>query len=214
MFFILGSCILWPDAIADPLFLVNFQAKFNGGFGFPGVSMAGSYEFELQPPIAIVNNGTTALYAMQSASIDLNGGAVSTTPSQIRVDNDLILNTPGFLRDGYFATALLSGTFMGDFALQGAGLDFEQGSAAPAAFNSLDLPTSVADLSGFGPSDLRSAFLVFEDLQQGGLFAINGDLEDLAISEVPEPPMAIPLCALGLGLVVWSQRHMARKCVS
>jgi hypothetical protein len=202
IFLVLASCILLPDAMSSPVFMVNFQATFDGGFGFPAVSMTGSYQFEVQPPIAVVNSGTTALYAMQSASIALNGVAFSTTPLQIRVDNNIPLSTPGVFRDAYVATAMVSGTFMSDFALQGAGLDFEQVGASPSAFNSLDLPTSVADLSGFGLSDLRSAFLTFENLQQGGLFGINGTMENLSIAEVPEPAATL-LCALGLGLLIW-----------
>lgn len=210
IFLVLASCILLPCAGGSPVFLVDFQATFNGGFGFPGISMTGSYEFEVQPPIAVVNNGTTALYAMQSASIDLNGIAFSTTPFQMRVDNNIPLSAPGVFRDAYYATALVSGTFMNDFALQAAGLEFEQAGTSPSAFNSLDLPTSVADLSGFGPSDLRSADLVFENLQDGGLFAINGTLEDLSITQVPEPG-AIPLCGLGLGLLIRSQRRKGKR---
>jgi hypothetical protein len=206
MVLVLAACVLLPDAMAEPLFLVRFQATFNDEFGFPGASMVGSYEFEQQP--------ASGRYPMQSASISLNGIAFSTTPLEIRIDNDLPLSIPFLLRDAYYATALVSGTFMGNFALQGAGLAFEQLGPAPSAFNSFDLPTSVADLSGFGPTDLRSAFLTFQNLQQGGLSAIYGTLEDISITAVPEVPMAMPLCALVLGLIIWAQRRGGSNEVS
>jgi len=98
------------------------------------------------------------------------------------------------LRDAYVAVVSVSGTYLSDFALTDAGLEFVKFGTPPLALASLDLPTSVADLSGFtetDPMDHRTAFLAFENLSTGGLFTTYAPLSALTFTRVPQlgPPL-------------------------
>lgn len=97
--------------------------------------------------------------------------------------------------------------YAGHFKLAGAGLGFNQTNSSPSALNSLDLPLSVSDLAGFGPSDMRTAWLTFENTSNStGPFLTSGSLTELSFTLIPEPGA---LMLMGLGIVaVLSRRRI------
>ncbi len=181
---------------AAPVYLVNFEAVFDSGFGgLPTTSIKGTYMFELSPA-TIQNNGCTAMYPMQGARVDLNDALFGTPYGELRVDNNIRLAGPNRYRDSYHAIAPLGGAYAGNFSLIGAGLEFNQIGASPSALNTLDLPTSVEGLAGFGPQDDRHAWLAFQNLNLGQPFTTSAAIQAFSIIQIPEPT-PILLCLLG-----------------
>jgi hypothetical protein len=207
LLFKFAACLaVSPTVWAGPVFLVQFQARFDSGFGgLPTVQLSGSYTFEVRPPASIVNDGTTAIYPMQSVSFTLDGTDFAATPFEIRVDNNIDLGVGGLFRDAYYPFAVLTGVYATNFAIDGAGLQFEQVGAVPAAFHNVYLPTSAADLAGFGFSDNRFAVLTFTNLALGGAFATVAPVENLSFTAIPEP-RALLMCGLGMGMIVCRHR--------
>ena len=90
-------------------------------------------------------------------------------------------------RDAYYVWGEVAGTYEGSFLLSAAALEFVKFGSPPDALTSLNLPTSVADLSGFtieSELDHRLAFLSFENLATGGLFAISAPLTSFSMERV------------------------------
>jgi hypothetical protein len=91
-------------------------------------------------------------------------------------------------RDAYYVWGEVAGTYEGSFFLSAVGLEFVKFGSPPEALTSLDLPTSVMELSGFtveSELDHRLAFLSFENLATGGLFAISAPLTVFSMERVP-----------------------------
>jgi hypothetical protein len=90
-------------------------------------------------------------------------------------------------RDAYSVVGAVEGTHEASFLLSAAGLEFVKFGSPPAALTSLDLPLSVAELSGFtiaSELDHRLAFLSFENLATGGLFSNSAPLISFSMERV------------------------------
>jgi hypothetical protein len=95
-------------------------------------------------------------------------------------------------------------------SLFGMALYFEQDAAAPTALSSLALPTSAADLAGFGPGDKHEAELAFERPGTMEFFVEHAPLDYLSITAVPEPA-SWALAALALGWAGWRASRSGRS---
>jgi hypothetical protein len=183
----------------SPLYRADFQATFTGDLGPDPVKVIGSYLFALTPPDRIYNDGTSADYSILSMSVQVGNQHFSSTGGVLRIDNDINLGEGG-LRDSYSATGSLDGVYAGNYRLYMAGMEFDLINAAPSALNSLDLPTSAAQLNGFPEgSGQRWVILGITDLSQNYKHVAGIPVEFLSITQIPEPG-ALSLAGLAIGL--------------
>ena len=191
-------------ASAGQLYNVSFHADFDTGFGgLPFVEMRGAYVFEVLPPAYLTDENASAHYetSFRSGSFSLSGLEFDGTEGYLRVDNNVRMASSTY-RDGYYALTFLSGVLASRFSLGAAGLSFEQLGTAPSALTSCDLPTSAADLAGFGDSSTRYAVLSFQNLPDGVWYSSTAPVDSLQFTAIPEPGVwsFVAMNALALAL--------------
>lgn len=202
--------LLLCSPVCAQLFVVNYAASFEAtSGGLLAVDVVGAYTFQLTPPDQVAQDATSAYFlnAMASGAFKLNEAVFVgvLTNSYLRVDNNIALGQR--FRDGYYGLVTLEGIFAQRFELKLAGLSFEQVGNLPTALNSLALPTSTSDLTGFAESE-RLAVLVYKDLINGVTSAQYAPVQSFSISQVPEPTL-VQLAVLGALGGFWSRRRRA-----
>jgi hypothetical protein len=169
----------------------------------------GSYLFALTPPVRVYNDGTSADYSILSMSVQVGNQHFSSTSAVLRIDNDINLGD-GRLRDSYYATGSLDGIYAGNYRLDVVGPTFDQWSAAPSALNSLDLPTSAAQLDGFPEGSslehIKWVSLGITDLSENFTHVAGAPIEFFSITQVPEPG-SLSLAGLAIGLAAMRRAY-------
>jgi hypothetical protein len=204
---VLSGCC--TQAAATPLYVGNFEAMLDSGFGgLPPTLLSVRYTFQDKQPVSV--RGRSAEYELRSISVRLNGVEFSAVPFALSVEDGTYYQ-PGVRRDQYFVFGAASGIYATYFEIDGAGLSFEKYGNPPRALNDLKLPTSIKDLSGFTIEhqyDQRHAVLTFANLETGGLFATSAPMIRFSIEPVAEPGT---LVLLGIGLFGLGLAHPGRS---
>lgn len=187
---------------AQQLFVCNYHVLFNDtANGVPVIDLTGAYTFEVTPPTVWIDTSASYYDSIRSGSFILNGLTLAgdLSNSSLQVDNNLPVD--GGLRDTYFSMLSLSNITVGNVVLEATGLDFEQRGPSPSALNSLAIPTTTSDLTGFLNSE-RLAFLVVYRIDLDSWYNTTAQVDSFSITPIPEPSSAalILLGALALYL--------------
>jgi hypothetical protein len=189
-------------ARATPIWL-EFSGTIVSSFGgLPApVDVSGSLVYDPDSPDP--RNANQVLYGVLLHHVDIDGLTELSGTAQLEVTNDLDVSfgLPGGLFLDRFSLVVggLSALLTPNIEIFAVGFQFESTAPVNDDLVSLDAPTSLGDLAGFGSGDEQlfniRLFVSFDNLETGGAFSTGTNTFDVSFTPVPEPSTALLVAA-------------------